>query len=760
MILADQQNRSPQTLNDIVYDISLYYPRNQGSFSIIEYWQPQDSAKQNSAFWKIITSEHTTHILGYHAHAKITDPADSGHIFSWALEESYDACGDHQLVFYKQENNHNVPAVDYEKNHTVSANHYIQFVRYGYDQALHESMVLTQHAAVDDPNQWHFELVFDYGEYDVNPTNTNPYLPVKQWDCRPDPFSSYTAGFEIRTYRRCLHSLLFHRFTELGDHPVLVEVLEYSYQTNPLSNLSFLASAREIGYRYQDDTQQYLTQAIPELLFDYTNFEPTGHAFTLLEKTDQAFLPGVDQLPNYQLVDLYGEGIPGILYADGHSVYYQSPVLTPLNTNVAQANDTLGIVVPAQQAHISYDVPQSVSFPIERRAQTTDITLADMTGDGLLDIVVNKRALKGFYQAKTTTSWNHFHSFLSFPADYAQPNRELIDLVGNNLSDLVQINETGVRVYPSLGYQGFGKPWEKAHAADFPIILTKTKQRWVTFTNIAGSDTPSLVQIDQNKIRYWPSVGYGNFAEAINMGNVPDFGASFDTDRLFLVDIDGSGTTDLIYFDAYWDNLHQGLLAGELLLLDLQRMESTYMKQNIRRFEIQKTISLKMLDETILETLKETGNCHFSLTEKLFHDDYPSHYCRQIKTISLSFPVVLGPYQNIHATLTQTANTIIIQDNPGTKQYYMTGEGELPDPNTVRIDMRANQQIALSQGVNDTGLFELNFNDPRYLPFEGTGAISSWTLSIPNDNNPGIRENLTDVIILLSYTALPGNNAV
>ncbi len=47
--------------------------------------------------------------------------------------------------------------------------------------------------------------------------------------------------------------------------------------------------------------------------------------------------------------------------------------------------------------------------------------------------------------------------------------------------------------------------------------------------------------------------------------------------------------------------------------------------------------------------------------------------------------------------------------------------------------------IAASSAQNDSGLFELNFRDERYLPFEGGGAISRWSLELFSDlpaNNP------------------------
>jgi len=208
----------------------------------------------------------------------------------------------------------------------------------------------------------------------------------------------------------------------------------------------------------------------------------------------------------------------------------------------------------------------------------------------------------------------------------------------------------------------------------------------------------------------------------------------------------------------YWNNLYQGLLTGESLKLDLDRMEMSYMKQNERRYEIEKVISLSQLDPSALRDLKDRKKCTISLTEQNFDEDYPGHYCRQIKSISISMPIVLGPYQTIKATLTQTSNYTILEEDLNAVKYLRGGRGDQPDASILRVDVRANQQVALSQGLNDSGLFQLNFNDPRYLPFEGTGAISSWVLEMNGNNNPDL-ENLTDVIIRLQYTSKQGSQS-
>jgi hypothetical protein len=52
------------------------------------------------------------------------------------------------------------------------------------------------------------------------------------------------------------------------------------------------------------------------------------------------------------------------------------------------------------------------------------------------------------------------------------------------------------------------------------------------------------------------------------------------------------------------------------------------------------------------------------------------------------------------------------------------------------------------------GDFNLNLLfDDRYLPFEGTGAVSTWMLEIPAENNSFDLSTITDVVIHLKYTS-------
>jgi hypothetical protein len=210
---------------------------------------------------------------------------------------------------------------------------------------------------------------------------------------------------------------------------------------------------------------------------------------------------------------------------------------------------------------------------------------------------------------------------------------------------------------------------------------------------------------------------------------------------------------------TYWDSLRKGLLAGEGLMLALNQMEKVYIDTNSRSLEIEKTISLLQLNPIAMLSLVENGECIFELSERLFDDDFPGQYARKIKTVSITIPSILGPYQNIHAMLTQLSNQTIIKPDVNAVNFLLGGShSTLPGPEVLRSNWWVNQQIALSKGTADTGMFELNFNDNRYLPFEGTGAVSSWRLSLPKAANRINYSNISDVIIQIKYTALDGGS--
>lgn len=216
--------------------------------------------------------------------------------------------------------------------------------------------------------------------------------------------------------------------------------------------------------------------------------------------------------------------------------------------------------------------------------------------------------------------------------------------------------------------------------------------------------------------------------------------------------------------ESAWDNLRDGLLAGEKLELALRTMERVYMEVNCREYELSKILSLCLHFPAAFLLLKTTGFCEIEIPEWMFDFDYPGQYMRRIKNVSLTIPCVTGPYVGIHCRLQLLSSSIRVEP-------YLTeptlrccsdcsedGDGYEPvadDPRFVH-QYGVTEGIATSNGQTDTGLFQLSFNDERYLPFEFAGAVSRWRIELPPENNQFDLNTLSDVVIQLNYTAREG----
>ena len=214
---------------------------------------------------------------------------------------------------------------------------------------------------------------------------------------------------------------------------------------------------------------------------------------------------------------------------------------------------------------------------------------------------------------------------------------------------------------------------------------------------------------------------------------------------------------------SYWDSQYKGLTAGDALLFDLRRMETQYIANNLREQELSKTVSLALTRPDDLRRLLQTGSCTISLDETLFDHDHPGQYFRRVRSVAVTIPCVTGPYTGIHATL--SLDQAVVRTAPPASPYASFQWSALPPAGSYPAGLFASPPlaaapiIALSHGQNDSGLFEANLRDERWLPFEGQGMVSTWTLTLdPRDNDFDI-STVTDVLMHLRYTARVGGDA-
>ncbi|MDN5201282.1 SpvB/TcaC N-terminal domain-containing protein [Fulvivirgaceae bacterium BMA10] len=499
------------------FDVYEYLLRVEGTFSLITHHIKPDLS---TSYWKVINTNNQTSVFGKTGASQINNPKAPEQIFEWLLCEAYDAHGNHRIYTYKAENKDNVPDAIWTVGHSYN-NKYPQSIQYG--------------NYVDQGNEkYAFEVIFDYGEYslkDLSKGGINPYLPSQQWSYRPDPFSSYTSGFEIRTCRLCKNILLFHHFeNELGD-PCLVKSLslqytsEHNYQNVSVTSPSTMASATLTGYRREGKkaTDKYLVQSMPALKFGFSAFKASKTPTFDQLKVNGNSIPGYLNARGFLPVDLNREGISGLLYNNGGLAYLEP------------------------EGDGNYSFPKTPdTFPVGHKTNDQN-TLVDLEGNGELELVTREHSASGYYQRNKEDQWDNFKPFQHYPTDLNNPVPEMAGLNHNGKSDLVITEEENLLVYESLGKAGYAAPKRKQKQSGFPLVKENYQQEYVGFVDLLGDGLPHRVKIANGNVECWPNLGYGNFAEKIALGNAPRFDENFDTTRLFFADVDGSGTTDIVY---------------------------------------------------------------------------------------------------------------------------------------------------------------------------------------------------------------------
>ncbi|UPK80717.1 Tc toxin subunit A [Proteus vulgaris] len=218
------------------------------------------------------------------------------------------------------------------------------------------------------------------------------------------------------------------------------------------------------------------------------------------------------------------------------------------------------------------------------------------------------------------------------------------------------------------------------------------------------------------------------------------------------------GETQTFIRPGAWQGNYSGLMAGENLMHNLTHMENSYLEKDKRALEITKIVSLgdvyqglstkpfgfEQVTDVINQSKTQLGTAVNGITLKngqlqasirlsdlAIDKDYPADLgqLRRVKQISVTLPALTGAYQNIRAVLNYGGSA---------------------------VKPRGCNAIAISHGMNDSGQFQLNFNDDRYLPFEGlpVNDSSTLTLSFPDATSKQKEMLLTlnDIILHINYT--------
>ena len=194
------------------------------------------------------------------------------------------------------------------------------------------------------------------------------------------------------------------------------------------------------------------------------------------------------------------------------------------------------------------------SYPISGLANGAQFL--DLAGNGQPDVVTLRGAVPGFYERTQDEGWESFTVFKSLPVlDWDNPNLKFIDLDGDGHSDILITEDDCFVWHPSLAEDGFGaaervyQPWDEEQG---PRIVFADGTQSIHLADMSGDGLTDTVRIRNGEVCYWPNLGYGRFGAKVTMDDAPWFDAPdiFDQRRIQLSDIDGSGTTDILYLSG------------------------------------------------------------------------------------------------------------------------------------------------------------------------------------------------------------------
>jgi len=371
------------------------------------------------------------------------------------------------------------------------------------------------------------------------------YELVFVYEDRPDLIIDGRYGAPITLSKRC-SAIELHVTTEQES---LVRSWALLYNDASGRGRSMLSGIREQGHGADGSIL-----AAPDRTFAYT--APETPAFNAVS----GWTAALDD-PNTDFVDLDGDGLPDILQ--------------------------LGDGLPAMHPNLGlgeFGYPRAFGrTPATLSLGSADVAFADMSGEGNVDLLVLSETLSGYYPLSVPQDGSAPSQF-GFPVTFSNspaitpgdPRVRLLDLNGDGITDvLVDTGRAWLEFFREDTSSWSGTPRVLPAEVTPPVDLTDAH---VYLADMTGDGITDIVRVDGGGVTYWPGRADGGWAAEISMTPSPTFDRFYDPTRMYLIDIDGDGCSDLVYVGpssvTVWRNVGAAQLAAPMVVEDTPLTQS------------------------------------------------------------------------------------------------------------------------------------------------------------------------------------------
>ncbi|GIJ51366.1 hypothetical protein Val02_82520 [Virgisporangium aliadipatigenens] len=174
-----------------------------------------------------------------------------------------------------------------------------------------------------------------------------------------------------------------------------------------------------------------------------------------------------------------------------------------------------------------------------------EVRLVDLDGDGLTDVLRSGTRLSAWFNdPDPRLAWGRFAPGAGDtpPVDLADPRVRLADMTGDGLQDIVLLHNGNVTYWPSLGHNRWGS---RVVMRDAPRLPDGFDPRRLLLGDVDGDGAADLVYLGRGRVLVWGNrSGNGWTPAPVVITGTPDV---TDVDSVQLCDLHGTGTAGVLF---------------------------------------------------------------------------------------------------------------------------------------------------------------------------------------------------------------------